>query len=165
MVAAGLWKKSPQCDAMRFIWKNLNKFLSVAESVRAAPVPYCCRSMPKKKKKHERTKSHVWRSRLVSSESLNCGEHMNANGIRAIYEFHMFSLWFSTTHCASHSQCNADEVKSHRENRIGRGECQRSAQHRAHSARCTLTFCAYSTHVVIFIGMQKQQIENNNLLF
>lgn len=50
MVAAGLWKKSPQCDAMRFIWKNLNKFLSVAESVRAAPVPYCCRSMPKKKK-------------------------------------------------------------------------------------------------------------------
>lgn len=42
------------------------------------------------------------------------------------------------------------------------------ARHRADSAQHTaLSHSAHTLHarVVIFIGMQKQQIENNNLLF
>lgn len=108
-----------QWTAMRFIWKNLNKFICGWISARARGsanlITPCVSSYPEMKM-NQRAKSHVWRSRLVSSESLNCTERicgMNANGIRAIYEFHMFLLthalrcrlflfrfvYYSTTHC------------------------------------------------------------------
>lgn len=113
--------------------------------MRAAPDPHCCRSMPKKMQ----TKSHVWRSRLVSSGTLNCNEHMNANGIRAIYEFHMFSQRFSTTHCASQSQrCNTNAESTKCIRREKRNRTRRMPKKEAHSARCThilriLYSCSY----------------------